>query len=138
MFHADTAARTITRRNYGDVIGSPEVFAEIDGMPDGIAVDADGRVWVTVFDQGRVDVYSPSGELLPEHTIVLPDAHIASVAFAGPRRDVVVLATGMPVMRHWLRRRRGNDGFLFVAPSSLIGQPATEWIPVELPQRLER
>lgn len=138
MFHADTAARTITRRDYGDIIGPPEVFAVIGGMPDGIAVDADGRVWVTVFDQGRVDVYSATGELLPEQSIVLPNAHIASVGFAGPSLDVLVLATGMPVMPQWLRRRRGDDGYLFVGHSVTTGQAATEWIPTELPHRIER
>lgn len=138
LYHADTAARTITRRRYGDQIGPPEPFIEVPGMPDGITVDADGRLWVTVFDQGRVDVHDASGALLPELSVVIPDSHVASVAFGGRDLDVLFLATGMPVMRHWLRRRRSSDGWLFALISPARGLPAHPWTPVPLPARIPR
>lgn len=133
LYHADTAARVLTRRAYGDEVGAPEVLLEIDGMPDGIATDADGNLWVTVFDAGRVDCHAPDGALLPERTVVLPDAHIASVGFGGPDLDVLLVATGMPIMRRWLQRRRGQDGWLFALPSPVRGLPAHPWTPAPLP-----
>lgn len=138
LYHADTAARTITRRPYGDVVGEPTVFVTIDGMPDGIAVDADGCLWVTVFDAGRVDCYAADGTWLAERSIVVPNAHVASVGFAGPALDVLVLATGMPVMRQWLRRRRADDGYIFTMPAPARGLPPIPWSPVPLPSRLTR
>lgn len=136
LYHADTAARRVTRRAYGDIVGAPETFADVEGMPDGIAVDAHGDLWVTVFDAGRLDCYDPSGRLRPERSIVLPDAHLASVGFAGPDLDVLLLATGMPIMRGWLRRRRGDDGWLYSTPAPARGLPSHAWVAASLPTAL--
>lgn len=138
MYHADTAARTISRRSYGSEVGPPEPFLAIDGMPDGIAVDEHGRLWVTVFDAGRVDVYDPEGTRRPELTVTLAEAHVASVGFAGPDLDVLVLATGMPLMRGWLALRRPRDGWLFTMPSPARGLPVRRWTPAPLPAELPR
>lgn len=138
LYHADTAARLVTRRSYGTEVGRPETFVEVDGMPDGIATDADGNLWVTVFDAGRVDCYGPDGILRPEYTIVLPDAHVSSVGFGGAERDVLLVATGMPIMRRWLTLRRREDGWLFALPAPVRGLPARRWTPVPLPTTLAR
>ncbi|GEM_PF-889440 len=140
LYHADTAARVVTRRAYGDRIGAAETLIDVGGMPDGIAVDAAGDVWVTVFDAGRVDCYDATGRLRPERSIVIPDAHIASVGFAGPDLDVLLVATGMPIMPQWLRRRRGSDGWLFALPASARGLQSHAWtrgpLPGSLPGRM--
>jgi gluconolactonase len=54
----------------GDRLGPADLFAEIPGAPDGIAVDADGRVYVT--GTGGLHVFSPMGE--PIGLIALPGA----------------------------------------------------------------
>jgi sugar lactone lactonase YvrE len=138
LYHVDTAARTLSRRDYGSdgTVGEPTVLVKIDGMPDGIAVDDGGGIWVTVFDQGRVDCYTPEGRLMPERSIVIADAHVASVGFAGADLDVLVIATGMPIMRGWQRLRRREDGYLFTLTTAARGIPAHPWHPVPLPQAL--
>ena len=65
-------------------------FAEldIDGIPDGMTIDADGCVWVAVFGGGQVRRYDPDGALMT--TVALPVQHPTSIAFGGrrPRDDV--------------------------------------------------
>ena len=141
IFHADTAARTIVARDYGDTAtdsapGAQRPFVTVDGMPDGIAIDAEGCLWVTVFDQGRVDRYSPEGELLAGQSILVPDAHVSSIAFVGDRLDTLLITTGMPIMRQWLRRRRADDGYAFSAPAPVRGLPTRAWTPTPLPRNL--
>ena len=138
LYHADTAAQIISRRAYGDQVGEAEMFVEVGGMPDGIAVDGAGNLWVTVFDAGRVDCYAPDGALISEHTIVQPDAHVTSVGFAGTDLDVLLFATGMPVMPGWLQLRRGQDGWLFALPAPVRGLATRRWTPAPLPATLAR
>lgn len=65
-------------------IANRRCLAEIapeDGMPDGLAVDAEGGVWVCLFGGGAVRRYSPEGHL-DEH-IALPVPHPTCPAFGG-------------------------------------------------------
>jgi gluconolactonase len=65
-------------------------FATLDvGVPDGLRVDAAGRVWVTAGD--GVHVFGPDGGLLG--SVLLPDA-AANLCFGGPDgTDVFIAAT---------------------------------------------
>lgn len=138
FYHADTADRMIWQRAYGDEPGPKQPFAPIAGMPDGIAVDSDGCVWVTVFDRGRIDCFTPDGQALPDRSIVLPDAHVASIAFGGPDLDILLIATGMPVMRGWQRLRRGQDGYVFTRSAPVRGSAVHAWQPAKLPTSLPK
>lgn len=135
MYHADTVARTITQRSYDDQVGPAMTLIDVGGMPDGIAVDSAGRIWVTVFNEGRVDCYSPDGRLLPAASIVVPDAHVTSIAFGG---GTLFVATGMPIMPGWLRLRRAGDGFILVRSTDITGAAHRAWTPTPLPSHLER
>ena len=57
------------------------------GFPDGIKVDAEGRVYASSF--GGVQVFSPDGDLLGE--IALPGA--VNFTFGGPDRNVLFITT---------------------------------------------
>jgi sugar lactone lactonase YvrE len=53
-----------------------------DGLPDGIAVDADGGVWVCLFGGGAVRRYDEAGGL--DAVIPLPVTNPTSPVFGGP------------------------------------------------------
>ncbi len=135
MYHADTAARTVTVRDYGDRVGPARTFAAVDGMPDGLAVDAQGRVWVAVYDASRIDCFAPDGSLADDLCLTFPDTHTTALTFAGAALDVLVVTTGMPLVPGWQRARRSLDGYLQTRPAPAVGLPAAPWNPGPLPTR---
>ena len=65
MYHADSPRRRVDAYDFdarSGALSSPRVFCEIadGGVPDGLAVDAEGGVWVCVWDGGRVERWVPS------------------------------------------------------------------------------
>jgi gluconolactonase len=72
----------------GGALANERVFAdEIPGFPDGLKVDAVGRVYVS--SSGGVLVYAPDGVLLDE--IELPGA--VNFAFGGPEGNLLYITT---------------------------------------------
>ena len=61
--------------------GQRRVLASVEGSPDGLAVDADGRIWVALGPAGAIARYTPDGVL--EERIDTPAEFVASVAFDG-------------------------------------------------------
>lgn len=59
------------------------------GFPDGLTVDADGCVWVALWDGGQVRRYTPEGRL--DRTLHLPVPRPTACCFGGPSlRDLYV------------------------------------------------
>ena len=73
-FSVDSGEATARRR-------LAEIPEEL-GLPDGIAVDEQGYIWVALHSGGAVHRYSPEGEL--ESRIEIPVALVTSCAFGGP------------------------------------------------------
>lgn len=73
------------------------VFARVpDGAPDGLAVDADGDVWVALGPGGGIARFTPDGDLRERHDV--PGAEfVSSVAFAGA--DDLLVATAGALLR---------------------------------------
>lgn len=67
LFHADSRERTVWRHRVdpssGTVLGSEPFLEVADGLPDGIATDTDGGVWVALYGAGQVHRYTPTGTL---------------------------------------------------------------------------
>lgn len=67
-------------------VGSRRTVASIDvergGYPDGLAVDAEGCVWIAMWSGSAVLRISPNGEVL--RTIAMPVTQTSSCAFVGP------------------------------------------------------
>jgi sugar lactone lactonase YvrE len=55
------------------------------GDPDGMAIDADGGLWVAHWGGSRVSRFSPEGKL--DRSISLPTSRITSCTFAGEDLD---------------------------------------------------
>jgi gluconolactonase len=83
-------------------LGQPKVLidlpqkgeGQIDNQPDGIALDAEGNLYVAHYGMRRVQVVSPKGELLRSY----PGGNLttSNVAFAGPKMDKLYMTGGDP------------------------------------------
>lgn len=71
---------------------------QISGYPDGQTIDADGNLWVAVFQGNRVIKISTNKPEMLLDTIEIPDHQVTSVAFGGPNLDVLyVTSAGKPL-----------------------------------------
>jgi sugar lactone lactonase YvrE len=53
-----------------------------DGVPDGLTLDAEGCVWLAVWNSGELRRYTPDGRL--DTVVRLPARQVTSAAFGGP------------------------------------------------------
>jgi gluconolactonase len=67
---------------------------QIDNQPDGIALDAEGNLFVAHYGMRQVQVVSPAGKLIRRY----PGGNLttSNVAFAGPNMDQLYLTGGEP------------------------------------------
>lgn len=95
-------------------------IARIDrdlGVPDGLAVDADGNAWVAMCFGGRVRCYSPDGVLCEE--VRLPASLTTSVAFGGPDLSLMFVTTGRADPDHL--SAEPDSGSVFVVEPGVRG-----------------
>jgi sugar lactone lactonase YvrE len=66
-------------------------IAEDAGSPDGLTVDADGRLWVALWGGSAVRCYRPDGTL--EEHVPLPVTQVTACTFGGPDLDELYITT---------------------------------------------
>ncbi|MFD1828228.1 MULTISPECIES: SMP-30/gluconolactonase/LRE family protein [Streptomyces] len=91
MYYVDTPTRRIDvfdvdpDADGAAALGGRRTLAAIEagaGFPDGLTVDADGCVWVALWDGGAVRRYTPDGRL--DRTVPVPASRVTACAFGGP------------------------------------------------------
>jgi sugar lactone lactonase YvrE len=98
LYYSDSLAYQVDVFDYDPATGAIEnrrAFASVgDGgevMPDGLAVDVAGGVWVAQWGGGVVSRFHPDGTL--DQVIELPHRHVTSCAFGGPDLDQLYITT---------------------------------------------
>ncbi|MDB1087718.1 SMP-30/gluconolactonase/LRE family protein [Streptomyces sp. ACA25] len=85
MYYIDTPTRRIDVFRWADgEVTDRRPLAGIEdgaGFPDGLTVDADGCVWVALWDGGALRRYTPDGRL--DRTVELPVSRPTACAFGG-------------------------------------------------------
>jgi sugar lactone lactonase YvrE len=92
-----------------------------EGIPDGLAVDAAGCVWVALWGAGKLNRYTPHGRL--DGSIDAPASQVTSCAFGGPDLDRLYITTARAGLSERACRRQPLAGALFVAEVSVPGTP---------------
>ncbi|MGW3118630.1 SMP-30/gluconolactonase/LRE family protein [Streptomyces sp. NPDC001107] len=86
MYYVDSPTRQVDVFHHEDGrVADRRRFAQIEdgaGFPDGLTVDADGCVWVALWDGAAVRRYTPDGEL--DRVIELPTPRVTACTFGGP------------------------------------------------------
>jgi xylono-1,5-lactonase len=108
LFDLDEAGVATNRRTFLQ-------FAEGDGYPDGMTVDAEGCLWIAFWDGWAVRRFSPEGELL--RAIEMPVARPTSCAFGGPNLDrLYVSSASIGLDETALAMQPNAGGLLMVTP----------------------
>jgi len=127
LYLTDTEARRIYAYDFdvaSGAVANRRVFvdaSDMAGKPDGLAVDAQGGVWVAIFGGWQLRRYDPDG--LPERTLRLPVPHPTSCTFGGPALDTLyVTSSRLGLSRHELADAP-LSGCLFAFDVALTGRP---------------
>ncbi|MEU5114669.1 SMP-30/gluconolactonase/LRE family protein [Streptomyces longwoodensis] len=128
MYYIDSPTRRVDVFTYdadaegGGRVSGRRPLAEIEegaGFPDGLTVDAEGCVWVALWDGGAVRRYTPAGEL--DQVIELPTPRVTACAFGGPDLTDLYVTTA----RVGLADPHPLAGSLLVVPGAGKGQVPT-------------
>lgn len=100
-------------------------FAGIEdgaGLPDGLTVDADGCVWVALWDGGAVRRYTPSGTL--DRVVQVPVRRPTACAFGGPALTDLYITTATVGLDAHTLAGQPLAGSVLVLPQAGAGMPA--------------
>lgn len=128
MYHIDSKRKQIAEYEYDAESGElGETLRAIDtsaheGLPDGMCIDADDRLWVAFWGGSRVRCFDPATDQWL-HEIVFPASQVSSCAFCGESLDTLLVTTaGIG--------KRGEEplaGRLFKAKVPAKGLPPVRW-----------
>ena len=111
----------------GEVAGR-RAFVEIEltgAVPDGLTVDAEGFLWVALWDGGRVRRYAPDGRL--DREVLMPVDRPTSVAFGGPGLDALFVTTARDGLPAAALDRQPLAGSVFVHDPGVTGRAPNMW-----------
>jgi gluconolactonase len=94
LYHSDTLRHTVQVYDVGPdgSLGPRKTFAVMEGgVPDGLAVDSSGNVWVAVAEGSRVSVFDPGGAEV--HRVPVPVPMVTSLCLGGDDyRDLYIVS----------------------------------------------
>lgn len=121
MYYVDTPTRRIDVFDFdGELPHSRREFVSFEpaaGFPDGLTVDAEGCVWVALWDGSAVRRYTPAGAL--DRTVALPVRRPTACAFGGRDLRDLYISTA----RGGLPAPHPLSGSLLVVPGAGQGLP---------------
>jgi gluconolactonase len=119
LYHSETSQRVILVHDMVDEgrTANRRVLATLPtGMPDGLAVDEAGCVWVAAFEGGCVFRYTPDGRI--DRWVEVPAQRVTSLCFGGAdRRDLYVVTADNT-------ETPPRQGTIFHTRSDVAGLPA--------------
>jgi sugar lactone lactonase YvrE len=124
FYYIDTPTHRIDAFSFDQGTGglsNRRVVAEItDSSPDGMAIDAEGCLWVACWGGERVDRIDPAdGRRLA--TVPVPTSHVSSVAFGGPSLEDLYITTAREDLSAAQLGAEIHAGDLFVARPGVPG-----------------
>lgn len=128
MYHSDSARQTIYAFDLDGAggVSNKRVFAQFgdgDGYPDGMTVDAEGCLWVAVWDGWCIRRLSPAGERLQE--VRMPVQRPTSCAFGGVALDRLYVTSARVGLAEKELTMQPLAGALFMIMPAAGGLPQT-------------
>jgi sugar lactone lactonase YvrE len=128
MYHVDTMALRVDRLDFDSETGTASnrrpafTTEQFGGIPDGLAVDAEGRIWLAHFGTPYVVCTDEHGREITR--VELPVPNVTSCAFGGEDLSTLFVATS------WRDATAAHPdaGAVFAVPTSTRGQqPRFAW-----------
>jgi sugar lactone lactonase YvrE/DNA-binding IclR family transcriptional regulator len=128
LYFADSAHRTVYAYDYDvsrGTVGARRRFVTLpdDVKPDGLAVDADGGVWIAAWDGWRVERRAPDGTLAK--TIRLPVPRPTSLAFGGRNLATLYVTSARARLDADSLAQAPLSGSLFAVDAGVRGAPVS-------------
>jgi sugar lactone lactonase YvrE len=126
MYFIDSRAGGIEVYDYDLETGTPSNGRRLAatppewGLPDGLAVDAEGGVWVAFWDGGCLRRFDPSGVVTA--VLEMPAARPSRPAFGGERLDRLYVTTAM--LDDAEARAGDGGGAIYVTEPGVRGLPS--------------
>lgn len=125
LYATDTSHGRIHRHAIGPdgAPGPAELFVafrEGDGHPDGMAVDAEGHLWVCHFRGSRITCFAPDGS--PVLIVPMPTPQVTKLCFGGPDLTTAYVTTAA---RDLDRTTDPLAGHVFSFEAGIAGLPAS-------------
>ncbi|MFJ3670296.1 SMP-30/gluconolactonase/LRE family protein [Streptomyces sp. NPDC090106] len=127
MYFVDSSTRRVDVLDYDPATGEaagrrPWATVEDEaGVPDGLAVDAEGGVWVALWRGGQIRRYGPDGS--HDMTLPLPVSQVTSCAFGGDGLGLLYVTTGRVGMSDRRLAAEPAAGAVFAADVGVPGLP---------------
>ncbi|MCQ8239323.1 SMP-30/gluconolactonase/LRE family protein [Rhizosaccharibacter radicis] len=128
MFHSDTDRKQLWVARYDPDRGTasdPALFADLsdeEGGPDGVAVDADGFLWIALYGGGKLLRLDPDGRT--ERTIPMPVQYPTMPAFGGDDLRTLFVTSACWSIPEAERDGRPLEGNLFALDAPVAGIPS--------------
>lgn len=129
MYYVDSHLRRIDAFDYNDADGTITnrravvTIPEGGGSPDGIALDAEGKIWAALWGANAVGRFDPqTGELLQK--IEVPAPNVSSCAFGGKNLDTLYITTARGELSEAQLAAYPLSGGLFSVKPGVSGVPA--------------
>lgn len=128
MYYIDSPTRRIDAFDFEPETGAlanRRPLVTIDGavLPDGMTVDADGFLWVALWDGWAVHRYAPDGRL--DAVVRLPVAQVTSCTFGGADLTELFITTASDGLTEEDRSQQPLAGGLFVCQPGVRGRAST-------------
>lgn len=125
LYHTDTPLRRVyafTLHEDG-TLADKRVFLQLPegSRPDGMAVDADGHLWIALFGGGRIERYTASGRLVG--SVRFPCSNITKLAFGGDDLRTAYVSTAWKGLSPGQRAAQPLAGGLFAFHADTPGLP---------------
>ena len=130
MYYIDTPTRQVQAFDFDAPTGQIShprtvvTLPEGSGVPDGMTIDAEGKLWVAHYGGGQVGRWDPhTGELLQR--VVVPVPNVTSCAFGDPRLNTLYITTARSSDNPPETAQHPTAGGLFAVRPGVVGLPAS-------------
>ncbi len=106
-------------------LGERRTLAVVDSVPDGLAVDVDGCVWVAMCGGWEVQRITPAGRV--DRVVRLPGSQVTTCAFGGPDLSTLFIAVSARGLSE-ASLRSEKAGYIFAFETATQGLPDHEFL----------